>query len=192
MSWRNDQVSRLETERILSTAKGCLAVEGDFVELGCYKGDTSLMLAEILRDSDKSLWIYDSFEGLPEKTNKDESAVGVDFKKGELSVSKREVKERFLRAGISVPKIKKAWFNELINEDLPEKIAFAFLDGDLYESIKDSLNLVQDKMTTGSVIVIHDYINEALPGVAKAVDEWMANKRYKLVRYESSAIIMIK
>lgn len=192
MSWRNDQVSRLETERILSTAKGCLAVEGDFVELGCYKGDTSLMLAEILRDSDKSLWIYDSFEGLPEKTNEDESAVGVDFKKGELSVPKREVKERFLRAGIPVPKIKKAWFNELINEDLPEKIAFAFLDGDLYESIKDSLNLVQDKMTTGSVIIIHDYTNEALPGVAKAVDEWMANKRYKLVRYESSAIIMIK
>ena len=192
MSWRNDQVSRLETERILSTAKGCLAVEGDFVELGCYKGDTSLMLAEILRDSDKSLWIYDSFEGLPEKTNEDESAVGVDFKKGELSVPKREVKERFLRAGIPVPNIKKAWFSELTNEDLPEKIAFAFLDGDLYESIKDSLNLVQDKMTTGSVIIIHDYTNEALPGVAKAVDEWMANKRYKLVRYESSAIIMIK
>ena len=37
MSWRNDQVSELETEKILSMAKKCLAVEGDFVELGCYK-----------------------------------------------------------------------------------------------------------------------------------------------------------
>ena len=192
MSWHNDQVSDLETKKILSTARDCLMVEGDFVELGCYKGDTSLMLAEILQGSDKKLWIYDSFEGLPEKKEEDESAVGVDFKKGELAVSKREVKERFLRAGILVPRIKKAWFSELIDEDLPEKIAFAFLDGDLYESIKDSLRLVQNKVMPGGVIIIHDYVNEALPGVARAVDEWICDKNYKLTRYESLAMIMIK
>lgn len=192
MSWRNDQVSELETEKILSMAKKCLAVEGDFVELGCYKGDTSLMLAEILRWTDKELWIYDSFEGLPEKSMEDESAVGVDFKKGELSVSKREVKMRFLRSGLPVPKITKAWFNELNDEDLPDKIAFAFLDGDLYESIRDSLKLVEDKMTSGGVIMVHDYTNEALPGVAKAVDEWVKVKKYSIVRYESLATIMIK
>ena len=192
MSWHNDQVSDLETKKILSTAKDCLAVEGDFVELGCYKGDTSLMLAEILRGSSKKLWIYDSFEGLPEKKKEDESAIGVDFKKGELVVPKREVKERFLRANIPVPIIKKAWFSELADKDLPEKIAFAFLDGDLYESIKDSLRLVQNKMAINGVIIVHDYINEALPGVAKAVDEWICSKNYKLVRYESLAMIVIK
>ncbi len=192
MSWKNDQVSRLETEKILSIARDCLAVEGDFVELGCYKGDTSLMLAEILQETEKKLWIYDSFEGLPEKSMEDESAVGVDFKKGELMVSKREVKARFLRAGLPVPKITKAWFNELSDKDLPNKIAFAFLDGDLYESIRDSLKLIDDKMTTGGVIMAHDYINEALPGVAKAVDEWVKNRGFRVIRYESLAIIMIK
>ena len=150
------------------------------------------MLAEILRWTDKELWIYDSFEGLPEKSMEDESAVGVDFKKGELSVSKREVKMRFLRSGLPVPKITKAWFNELNDEDLPDKIAFAFLDGDLYESIRDSLKLVEDKMTSGGVIMVHDYTNEALPGVAKAVDEWVKVKKYSIVRYESLATIMIK
>lgn len=192
MSWRNDQVSELETEKVLSMAKKCLAVEGDFVELGCYKGDTSLMLAEILRGTDKELWIYDSFEGLPEKSAKDESAAGVDFRRGELAVSKREVKVRFLRAGLTVPKIKKAWFSELKDEDLPEEIAFAFLDGDLYESIKDSLKLVEDKMVAGGVIMVHDYTNEALPGVARAVDEWVKVKNLEIIRYESLAIIMIK
>lgn len=192
MSWHNDQVSELETKKILSTAKDCLAVEGDFVELGCYKGDTSLMLAEILKGSDKKLWIYDSFEGLPEKSSEDESAVGKDFQEGVLAVSRKEVKSRFLRAGLPVPEIKKAWFNELTLEDLPEKIAFAFLDGDLYESIKDSLRLVQDKVDANSIIIVHDYTNEALPGVAKAVDEWIKVKNYQLTRYESLAIIMIK
>lgn len=230
MIWKNDQVSALETEKIIEIARKCLAVEGDYVELGCYKGDTSLLLAEMLQCDAmlcqkmrcsvdvplstspsatpssspsihaeasqkcnvwKKLWIYDSFEGLPEKSEKDESAIGKDFRSGELFVTKREVKERFLRAGLPVPVIKKAWFENLTGEDLPERIAFAFLDGDFYESIKISLELVENKMSRDGVIMVHDYNNPALPGVMKAVDEWLRNKNLKIVRYESLAIIQM-
>lgn len=194
MSFKNDQVSELETERILEIARECLTVDGDFVELGCYRGDTSLSLAELLVEKSvekpvKKLWIYDSFEGLPGKSKEDESEVGKEFQQGELAVTKREVKARFLRAGLPVPVIKKAWFNELTEADLPEKIAFAFLDGDLYESIRDSLRLVEDKVSKGSVIMVHDYDNPALPGVTRAVDEWLKNKDIKMQKYRSLAII---
>ena len=97
MSWKNDQVTEEETEEILKWAGKVLGVEGDFVELGCYRGDTSLLLAEVLRGYNrgeavknlgktgekvvKKLWIYDSFEGLPEKSDKDKSALGVDWLK---------------------------------------------------------------------------------------------------------------
>lgn len=177
MSWKNDQVSEGETRKIIELARGCLGVEGDYVELGCYKGDTSLLLAELLVEKlvdkgAKKLWIYDSFEGLPEKTRQDESVLGEDFKGGELFVTKREVKERFLRSGLPVPVIKKAWFKDLRPENLPEKIAFAFLDGDFYESIRDSLRLVAPRMTPDGVLIVHDYTNPALPGVGRAVDEW--------------------
>lgn len=177
MSFKNDQVTEIETEKILTLARECLDVPGDFVEFGCYKGDTSLLLAELLVEnhvekSVKKLWIYDSFEGLPEKSGLDESVLGVDFKRGELLVTKREVKERFLRAGLPVPVIKKAWFKDLLPEDLPREISFAFLDGDFYESIRDSLRLVGPLMNSGGVIVVHDYTNPALPGVKRAVDEW--------------------
>lgn len=177
MAFKNDQVSEKETEYIIKTARGCLALPGDFVELGCYKGDTSLALAEILKDSDKKLWIYDSFEGLPEKRPEDESVLGKDFVSGELAVSKREVKERFLRAELKVPVIKKAWFSELTAEDLPEKIAFSFIDGDFYGSIRDALNLVGPLMTPDGVILVHDYNNPALPGVKTAVDEWLRSTK---------------
>ena len=173
MSWKNDQVSEKETERILELAQECLDISGDFVEMGCYKGDTSLLLAEIVKASEKKLWIYDSFEGLPEKREVDKSVMGVLFRGGELAVTKREVKQRFLRANLPVPVIKKAWFSELVENDLPEQIAFAFLDGDFYESIKDSIKLVAPKMSDGGVMVVHDYTNPALPGVKRAVDEWM-------------------
>lgn len=217
MSWKNDQVSEKDINTIIKLAKECLRVEGDYVEMGCYKGDTSLLLAEVVQNgamlrqemrcslsvplstvrsatppsspgihSDptfKKLWIYDSFEGLPEKRVEDESVMGVDFKQGELLVTKREVKLRFLKAGLPVPVIKKAWFSELTSEDMPAKIAFAFLDGDFYESIRDSLRLVAPRMSKGGVMVVHDYTNPALPGVKKAVDEWRENnkKEIKLV-----------
>ena len=218
MAWRNDQVSEAETQKIIELARSALLLEGDYVELGCYKGDTSLLLADIifsgprpagpspraagansraaaLRNAQKKqysanghrLFIYDSFEGLPEKTDLDASEAGKDFTAGALAVSKREVKERFLRAGLPVPVIKKAWFSELSEDDLPEKIAFAFLDGDLYESIRDSLKLVEGKMVTGGVIIVHDYNNPALPGVAKAVDEWRDNRDLQV--FKSLAII---
>lgn len=183
------QVAENETEEILRIAGDCLAKEGDFVELGCYEGDTSLLLAELLKRNslDKKLWIYDSFEGLPEKSVEDFSVVGEAFKKGELYVSKREVKARFLRANLPVPIIKKAWFEDLTENDLPEKIALAFLDGDLYSSIKTSLDLVGDKIS--GIIIVHDYNNPELPGVTKAVDEFLKEKQWKLRLKESLAII---
>jgi len=205
MAWKNEQVSELETKKIVTLAREQFPCEGDYVELGCYKGDTSLLLAEVLRDLSigacgkpveksvqKKLWIYDSFEGLPEKRIEDASVLGEDFKEGELLVTKREVKERFLRAGLPVPVIKKAWFEDLTEADLPAKIALAFLDGDFYSSIKVSLALVENKMVVGGVIVVHDYGNAALPGVAKAVDEWKANKKnIKSESYQSMLIIHI-
>ena len=205
MSWKNDQVTEEETTKILGLARRCLGVEGDFVEFGCYKGDTSLLLAEVLRDYNegvvvensveksvenmgkrggkdssgmaggkmgKRLWIYDSFEGLPGKSEFDRSVLGENFRAGELLVTKREVKKRFLRSGLSVPVIKKGWFCDLVDGDLPEQIAFAFLDGDFYESIRDSLRLVAPRMVEGGAMVVHDYTNPALPGVRKAMDEW--------------------
>ena len=105
-------------------------------------------------------------------------------------MTKREVKERFLRAGLPVPVMKKGWFAELTEADMPEEIAFTFLDGDLYESIRDSLGLVGPKMVGDGTVMVHDYNNPALPGVAKAVDEWLAGKSYRLEVFQSLAILM--
>ena len=172
----NDQVTMLETEFITKNANEALARAraGDFVEMGCYKGETSVLLGRICRNKCK-LYLYDSFAGLPEKSGADLSVAGENFKKGELLASKTELVRKFKSASLPLPVIKKGFFDELSPEDLPSKIAFAFLDGDLYESIKDSLKLVVPKMVDGGTILVHDYINTALPGAAKAVDEYLAN-----------------
>ena len=45
MAWKNEQVSELETAKIIELAREVISCEGDLVELGCYRGDTSLLLA---------------------------------------------------------------------------------------------------------------------------------------------------
>jgi len=195
------QVSDNETAVILSELREVLSrgVAGDVVEFGCYRGDTSLLMERILEreyvSSASRLWIYDSFEGLPERTREDAWVAGDNFKAGELLVTKREVIERFKKAGLRVPRVRKGFFESLSTNDLPDEIAFAFLDGDLYQSIKTSLELVTPRMNPDGVILVHDYNNPQLPGVAKAVDEWMngfsrAQKTApKLQRRETLAII---
>lgn len=183
------QIEDRQLKIILELLEKCRTVSGDIVEFGCYEGDTSLAMAKLKLG--KILWLYDSFEGLPEKSVADFSSIGNNFQTGELKASKNAVMKRFLHASLPKPIIKKAWFDELDTErDLPNEIAFALLDGDYYESIKVSLRIVAPKMTKGGIIVVHDYRNEALPGAAKAVDEFLTNDAmWKMNVVEGLAVI---
>jgi O-methyltransferase len=189
----NDQFGPAELGVLLRELNAVLArsIAGDVVELGCYKGLSSLEIVRTLRaaQSDKNVYLYDSFVGLPPKVAKDASPAGMQFRAGELPASKAEVIQLFRKAGLPLPYIKKAWFSELKPSDLPEEICLAFLDGDFYESIVESLRLVWPKLVPGAVVIVDDYQNEALPGVQKAVDEWAKAHRTKL-RIESSLAII--
>jgi O-methyltransferase len=193
------QVSKAETEILLELLEKTLGIKGDVVEFGCYRGDTSVIFErrlEKFRNENPSaalklLWIYDSFEGLPAKTKEDSSVAGDQFKAGELLVTKREVIEKFKRAGLKIPRIRKGFFENLNpDEDVPEKISFAFLDGDLYTSIKTSLKLVENRMEKNGIIIVHDYNNPELPGSAKAVDEWLRTHPEKTLEIKETLAII--
>ncbi len=168
------QIPNREAELVLKELEQTLDLPGDVVEFGCYEGDTSILLADALRNNpDKWLYLYDSFEGLPEKTAADEAPQGWRFQAGELRVSEDTVAHKFKKLSLPDPVIKKAWFSDLADDDLPTAISFALLDGDFYESIKVSLEKVVPRLSLGAIVVIHDYRNPALPGSAKAVNEFM-------------------
>ncbi len=191
----NDQVTPLETAEILRQAEKCLDVAGDWVELGCYRGDTSVLLGKLLQKhhAKPHLWIYDSFAGLPEKTAEDASGAGANFQAGELLVSKREVVDKLRKHGLKDVIVKKAWFDELEEKDLPAQIGWAFCDGDLYSSIRTSLKLVVPRLAPRGIILVHDYNNPELPGSARAVDEFLrAHPEYQLQVRFSLAILARK
>lgn len=171
----SDQVSADQLRVILTECERALPLPGAIVEFGCYIGTTSLFLRRLINE--REFHIYDSFQGLPPKVEKDRSSAGDQFQAGELAVSKKQFLQEFKKANLQPPIIHKGWFSDLTAADVPEQIAFAFLDGDFYESIRDSLKLVLPRLVPGGVIVVDDYAREALPGPAKAVHELLPNQR---------------
>ncbi len=173
----SDQVNRHELRIILSELLQIIETEtkGDIVEFGCYTGTTSLFIERLLITTTpkRSFHIYDSFLGLPAKNIQDSSPAGEQFKPGQLYASKQTLIQNFKKANLPLPTIHKGWFEDLSGKDLPEIIAFAFLDGDFYSSIHASLRLIETRLSKGACIVIDDYLSESLPGTQKAVDAWL-------------------
>ena len=60
-----------EAVYIINYLHRSLKLPGDVCEFGVAQGATSALLANEIRDTDKLLWLFDSFAGLPKPTEKD-------------------------------------------------------------------------------------------------------------------------
>jgi O-methyltransferase len=84
--------------------------------------------------------------------------------------------------------IYKGWFQDTLPSGLHDLISFAYLDGDLYDSILMSLQYVYPKLAPGAVCLIDDYCDpqinpkgwNRLPGVKKACDEYLIDRPEKI------------
>ncbi len=193
MKLLSDQIDERELAIILRELEKSLAATatGDVVEFGCYVGTTSVPVGKRLMSTDKTLYVYDSFEGLPDKSAEDASPAGLQFVTGELLATKKQLIKNFKQAGVPLPVITKGWFSDITPSQVPGAISFAFLDGDYYHSVLDPLKLIWDRMAAGAVIIVDDYANEALPGAARATDEWLRDHPAKLQVEHSLAIIQL-
>lgn len=190
----SDQVDKDELQIILTELEKALKKSvGNVVEFGCYAGTTSLFIRRLMDKlgSVGEFHVYDSFEGLPEKSKYDASLIGEGFKAGALKFSKKDYVINFKKAGLKVPFIHKGWFSNLRPSDVPGNIIFAYLDGDYYDSIIDSLKLIWDKLLPEATIVIDDYNSNALPGVKRAIDAWASSHEFKLRNEKSLAVLTL-
>jgi O-methyltransferase len=143
-----------------------LMVAGDICEFGVAQGSTSKLLAsEILLLNDRKLWLFDSFEDLPAPAKEDKLIHDI-FKLGTMEKYQRtmaspESEVLGKLASINFPseriKIKKGWVKDTINSaDLPAQVAFAYVDFDFYDPIKDALEFLDRRMQPGGRIVVDD------------------------------------
>ena len=161
-------------------------VPGDFAEVGCNDGETSVLLQRIIQhyDPKRRLHVYDSFQGAPDGAAQDEGA----YAKGDMATSRERVVAHFERAGLPLPEIHPGWFEDTLPRELPDAIAFALVDGDLYQSTRTALTHVYPRVVPRGVLVFGCYCDPAVyvprskhpgylsPGVRKACDEFFSDK----------------
>lgn len=165
-------------------------IRGDFAECGVWKGGCAAIMAYVSkkRKSDRKIWLFDSFEGLPEPTDKD-GIIAKGYAKnkttGKLeSINEcvgpiEDVKKIFFDILKINPKnvmINRGWFQDTLpkTKDQIGELAILRLDGDWYESTKVCLDNLYDTVIIGGYIILDDYGH--WEGCKKALQEFFESK----------------
>jgi O-methyltransferase len=149
-------------------------IPGDICEFGVNAGRTSCLMAAC---SSKKLWMYDSCDGLPAPEGID----GIAVFRGGLAAPASAIENTFNENAVPMATLIPAWFCDLKPDQLPDKIAFAHIDADLYRSTLDALNLVYPRVSSDGIVLFHDWDTGHIPAVEKAIREFMTGKPEQIV-----------
>lgn len=183
-------------------------VEGDIVEFGVYTGRSLAILSyendmyyknensiNSSKKINRKIYGFDSFEGLQDNDGHSRWEINM-FKKNHSvhptiqineDVTPENVKNFFKEMNLKEPIIIKDYFKNL-NLNMINKIAICHIDCDLYESTRDSLELIKDKLVDGSILMFDDWFNnKANPNKSeqKAFNEFLDKNKYiKAIEYD--------
>ena len=160
-------------------------LDGDIAECGVYEGASSLLMFNQIKDTNKKLHLFDSFEGLSTPNSIDASY----WVKGDLSISEQTVRN-------NLPKSEnilyyKGWIPDKFNMVKDVKFSFVHLDVDLFQPTYDSLEFFYLKMVVGGIILCDDYGFDSCPGAKKALDKFLVNKE-KIINIPTGQAFIIK
>ena len=171
----------------------CTNVRGDVCEYGVAQGETSALIANEIRSGSKALHLFDSFEGLPKPSEEDRlkddifSLGSMEAYTGTMSCPEDMVRARL--SAISFPPqryvIHKGFIDHVLKHDsnLPEEVSFAYVDFDLFEPTKLTLDFLHRTTSTGAIIIVDDY-DFFSTGVKTAVDGFVEEKNSGATVYE--------
>lgn len=158
-------------------------IAGDIVECGVWRGGSSLLAALILKArgiSDRKLYLYDTFQGMPAPTEFDVDKYGRSgFEMMEQYADEigwcyallDEVKAAFSEHHFTFDiNFIEGDVIETLKTIKPETISLLRLDTDWYESTAIEFQLLYPRLSTGGVLIIDDY--GCWAGSQKATDDF--------------------
>lgn len=157
-------------------------IPGAVVECGVWNGGSSAVMAAGLLsagDRNRAFWLFDSFEGLPQPTERDEDKVRDGYFPGWCTGATERVREAHQLAGHSLDSttIVPGWFNETLHKhvDAVGPIALLHVDADWYDSVTDVLKAFYGQVVSGGIVVIDDY--GSWSGCRQAVHDFLGEDR---------------
>ena len=183
-------------------------IDGDIVECGVWKGGNIIcasLMCDLLK-MDRTLWAYDTYEGMSEPEDIDICLVNQTSAKPQYEANQKEnintwcyssfeeVRQNFKKELTNIEHIKmiKGSVEETLDDDnnIPQSISILRLDTDWYQSTKKELDVLYPKLKSGGVLIIDDYGH--WKGSRQAVDEYFQNKTIWLHRVDYACRLHIK
>ena len=149
---------------IYQSAKRARELEGDFAEVGVYKGGSARLLGRTLAGTGKKLHLFDTFGGMPETDARHDKHRAGDFADTSVQGVKRALH------GIDGLEFHPGFFPQTAAGLESERFAFAHIDVDIYKSIADACEFFYPRLTHGGMLLFDDYGSPSCPGVKTAVD----------------------
>jgi len=192
----------------LATKFAAHNLKGDFVECGVWKGGAAMIIALTLIEenkTDRKIYLYDTFSGMSEPTNKDISVHTENLTAKHLweknqnqdhndwcYASFDKVQTNMNSTGFPAQNIVyvKGKVEETIPTTIPKSIAILRLDTDLYESTKHELHHLYPQVERGGVIIFDDY--GTWGGSKLATDEFLLEEPLLLHRIDAYSRIAQK
>jgi hypothetical protein len=174
-------------------------VNGDLIETGVWRGGATILMRAILKSldvRDRTVWVADSFEGLPEPDAEKFPTEAKGFHGpvitkayDRFAASIETVQANFQAFGLLDNQVRflKGWFKDTLPNAPIERLAVMRLDGDYYESTMDALTALYDKLSVGGFVIIDDYAEDLWTNCRQAVDEFRASRGItdELIRVDS-------
>ena len=164
-------------------------VPGAIVECGVWRGGSAMaamLTLSSMSDETRNIYLYDTFEGMPEPTTEDVDFDGLpaarQFKsakasdKGWCYASLEDVQDNLKTISYPTSRIHfvRGRVQETIPANVPEQIALLRLDTDWYESTKHELEHLFPLLHPRGILIVDDYGH--WKGARKAVDEFFQDK----------------
>lgn len=167
-------------------------IPGDLVECGVYRGGSVMLMASTLLalgDDQRRIFLYDTYEGMTEPTDKDVNVEGVsattkwrqtlspDGTSSWCASSLDEVKRNLAMTGIPEDRLEfvKGKIEYTLPEYAPHTVALLRLDTDFYESTYHELSCLYPRLSRGGVLIIDDYGH--WKGSKEAADTYIRESR---------------
>jgi O-methyltransferase len=182
---KGDLLSLEELIKIGQLVEEANKLQGDIAEVGVYRGSSALMIAE--NKINKQLLLFDTFKGLPEKSESDEEIK--DLSKGNFACWLSTVQER-LKDFKDIEYYQGLFPQETGKAIKGRAFSFVHLDVDLYQPTADSLELFWKQLVPKGMILIHDYPN--LKGIKKAVDSFAMDNNPIKLQISGNQVLLIK
>ena len=124
-------------------AKQALNIEGNILEVGVWRGGTGSILASAVKDSNKRIFLADTFSGVVKAGPND-----TNYKGGEHSDASFELVDNYLSSlNLSNYKLLQGIFPEDTSAECEGNIAMLHCDVDVYSSAKDILSWTLPKLS---------------------------------------------